>query len=528
MNFYLKRLCLCAFAGTTLAYSSNVSNAAVVDFDVTSGDWNVGSNWDGGVVPDASSNDDPDIGGGANPATVTIQANQSGEGRDVFIGVGNNDVSEVILIGDPTPGSAATLSVTRTLRIGTGGNSTANAAIGTLTLGENASVNISNNNLIVGDRFGTGIINFEAGSRITGIRDFEFSNATATFTADQLNNSITRRILVARVNDTNNDTHLTLVGTINNVDGISISNGRLNNSSLTVLGTLNVDGNSDLRMVDGGNASEASQGTLILGDANTSGNYIVSSGNNDFFGRDFVNGSGTLIGWGNVSGLDQFRPDARIIASGAPSGGSAIADRTLDFSFDDMDGESFSVIQGDGTVAGYYAENRGRLVLDTLTGVTGDVTWGDTINDTTPDLVNSIYFDFDSSPTSGDLDVALLAEDHSSVADASSLLINAIGFFEIDFTGTFTSADLTFRYDALAASDESLLKVFTRSGTGDTWVEVSSSLDLGADLITAESLGSFSQFAIAEGLVPEPTSATLVVISMGALLSRRFRQATVI
>lgn len=407
-----------------------------------------------------------------NDTTVTLMSDFTviNPNGDLFIGQGKNNVATLDLNG-------FTYTAPDHVYLGQGNN--ADSSVGNLAFTSGGFMSIGN--------------------------DFYFSNATNTFTDSQI--SIGRDVYVGGNNYEENDAELTLDGTFTGIQDIFIADGRENTSTLRIIGSVTVDG-SALGIANDENTADDETGTLILGDTTTSGTVdATSAGGFDVKLRETDGNTGTIRGWGAIqqdtsNDNDDFFANGRIIADGDPDGSSPTADRTLDIDTGDMVGDTLATTQGDGTKVGWYAEDRGKLVLDTLTSVNGDITWGDDDTNTSPDLVNSIYFDFGTVSSAGDLDVALLAEDHSEITASPNSVNQAIGYFSVDFDGTFDTADITFKYDAAAASDENELKVFERSGTTG-WAEIGFSLDTANDTIAATNrtnLGTPNTiyFAIAE------------------------------
>jgi hypothetical protein len=125
------------------------------------------------------------------------------------------------------------------------------------------------------------------------------------------------------------------------------------------------------------------------------------------------NGSGVIQGFGTINTFfKEFRPslqmgNALVIADGFGTDG------TLNLS-------SYGEVEGAKENSGYfgwYAQNKGRLVLPSLTvkAGAGQTNWGESRNDAEIDLVNSMRLTFDASNTGGRLSVNLLASDHKDV-----------------------------------------------------------------------------------------------------------------
>lgn len=298
-------------------------------------------------------------------------------------------------------------------------------------------------------------------------------------------------------------------------------------------------------------------GTLLVGD-NSSQPMSLAAGNNTrgYLNMGDLTGGGTvgahsyytppvyvrqvvtnttvgeIRGWGTFTVTNNtFSNNGRVIADGW----GAAADRTLDLKLTGSAslGGGDSRVQADGTTPGWYATRRGKLTLSSFSVGTGSSTnmWGEPSSDTTPDMVNSIRLAF-SNVTGGSLGISLLATDHSAVPlgqFAFSQVTN--GFLSVyDFNGagfTFGSGavNLTLRYDdALAATNgiaESDLKLYHFNGL--TWDTVASSVDTGANTLSADGITGFSYFAVGYA-IPEPTTmAFLALAGLGLAFARRKR-----
>lgn len=182
---------------------------------------------------------------------------------------------------------------------------------------------------------------------------------------------------------------------------------------------------------------------------------------------------------------------------------------------------------------GWYAVNKGRLILPRTGSNTGgcyqpnwvrsangtSYTIGDSWDDTTPDLVNSakVVFTGLSDNAAGFITETLYAPDRADVP-AMTGVHHMVGVYDFSLTGnTYTSYDLTIRYDQLSASVwESYMRLYHYNGS--SWVDVTATLDTTNKWITATGQTSFSLFAI--GAVPEPASGALF---LGLLLACRRR-----
>lgn len=263
---------------------------------------------------------------------------------------------------------------------------------------------------------------------------------------------------------------------------------------------------------------EIGVGTFNLGDASGTG-IINEAGAGDGIAmnvRDTTSSGGAAAfrGWGTVGLTGGLVNNGRIIADGYG------IDRTLDLSSFAyvMNFDPAGNVQDDGTLAGWVAQDHGKLVLPPIDVSTGTkaYNWGEHPADGQIDLVNSVRMELSNVTSGGDFSIELLAADRTDlpgVPEASALglwdFIPPAGF-------AFDHADLTFRYDdALAASlglNENELAVY--HFTAGSWVDVTTAIDTTNKWLHADGMTSFSTLAVGVA-IPEP--GTLSLLSMGAV-----------
>lgn len=280
------------------------------------------------------------------------------------------------------------------------------------------------------------------------------------------------------------------------------------------VGTLQIAGGATLTMPSGSilYTGRWGRGEVLLGDAAGSGNVAASGGL--YFDDENRGGTGLVRGWGTlaVSSLNwRGTNTGQVVADGYGT------DRTLAVS-----GTLAQTYENTGD-SGWRAVNRGKLTLPSFTvrsGLGSGYSWGEIGTDTVPDLVNSARFTFAGlGAATGTLTGALLAGDRTDIASLAGVhhIANA---WEFDLTGTtFTSYDLTLRYDPLTVGTEwePYLRLFHH--TGGSWTDVTATFDPVNRLIAASGLTGFSTFAVAA--VPEP--ALLPLLLLAAVVSRRPR-----
>ena len=267
------------------------------------------------------------------------------------------------------------------------------------------------------------------------------------------------------------------------------------NESTVYLGTATDPGTIDIEE-DGGTGTHS----LVLSrDYPTAGNGIAAVM--------------TLTGWGSVDLDGTLENNGKIIADGYGT------DRDLELtnfaaivqneSHEDQVATGF--VLKDGSRAGWYAVNGGRLVLPTVTGLTANATvrWGDDVDDVTTvdsnDLVNSVLLDF-TNVVGGDLVVSLLSSNYTAAAVTNPTATIGVWQFEASSfdmgTGTAT---FTFRYDDPLAQARGLteanLKVWRYDGF---WKDASGSVDTDTKTVTSRPLTALGILAVAAEIPGEP------------------------
>ena len=210
---------------------------------------------------------------------------------------------------------------------------------------------------------------------------------------------------------------------------------------MLVLDNATFTGNPTTTHVVGQNGA----GALIL----RNGTYASSSGSS-FYVRQNAIGSGLVRGWGAIKDFRNIRNNGVIIADGEGE------DRELALNINRHDGRVYNDIENEVSGAnGWYAVNKGKLTLRLRTvqnspamglGVTTPVfSWGESEDDDTIDLVNSLRLGFTEATANGIFSASILATDRSDVPPLSSAAV--VGLWLASFDKAFTSIDLECRYD---------------------------------------------------------------------------------
>jgi fibronectin type 3 domain-containing protein len=242
----------------------------------------------------------------------------------------------------------------------------------------------------------------------------------------------------------------------------------------------------------GGNASAAASGTLYLGESTETSSI---AGSNITVG---LNSGSTAVfnGWGSVTDTGTLTNNGQIIANGYG------VNRALSLSgFTTVSNSIANSVYG---TSGYYAINRGQLVLPnfTVAPASSIVNWGGTAG-ASPDLVNSVQLSF-SGVSGGAIAGSLLSPDRQEFNDVAGSVLDIWNFSSVPgFSMGSGSASLTFRYDAAKAAAlgvaESSLQVF-KQNTDGTWTNVTGSVNTSTKLITTTSQSSLGVYAIGFGV----------------------------
>lgn len=197
-----------------------------------------------------------------------------------------------------------------------------------------------------------------------------------------------------------------------------------------------------------------------------------------------------LKGWGEVG----LKSRIRLYTNGCVVADGYGVDRDLDLT--QMD--STVNLYGDGHNNGWYAQNRGRLLLPARSIGPGYLVWGDRTDAPGPstNIVNCVHMQYGGTAAttwSG----ALLAPDRSDVLPAGPKLIG-VWTFELGNPAVMTGAALTFRYDSARAAalgiPEADLRVMRSNGT--RWIDITDSIDTTRHLVKTTPQSSLGMFAV--------------------------------
>jgi len=226
----------------------------------------------------------------------------------------------------------------------------------------------------------------------------------------------------------------------------------------------------------------AKEATFNLGDVNTTGTLI-----GPYTNITLTSNVGIFNGWGTVAFGGTLSNSGIIDANGYG------IERDLDFS------SMSSVLEPNDNVVGkangWYAVNKGRLVLPSIavTAGTNTYNWGEAAADTDIDMINSARITFNSS-LAGTLTGNLLCDGRSDLPVNNYLVL---GVWNFQNTTSVSSVQIKVRYDELLlaksgfAAREANLKIYQYQT--DHLVDITTSIDTTKKQISgsASSLGIF-------------------------------------
>ena len=253
---------------------------------------------------------------------------------------------------------------------------------------------------------------------------------------------------------------------------------------------------------------------------------VVDDAFSTFVVRGDPAGSGQVQGWGSVIGSgSSLVQNGQVIADGYG------VDRALIFVGYPAVTNTIENPAAGGT-NGWFACDGGRLILPKIPAArgTGTYTWGESPDDPTIDLVNSVRVTLRDARHADNIDVSLLDPGRGDVP-ALPGGHTFVGVWALDTGMTMPAGvDLTVRYDdGLAASlglDESALKLWQYDAAGGGgWLRMDGdptfARDTAQHLLSAHAAGSPTFFAVS---APEPGAAVPLLFGAAAALLRRRRR----
>jgi RNA polymerase sigma factor (sigma-70 family) len=234
--------------------------------------------------------------------------------------------------------------------------------------------------------------------------------------------------------------------------------------------------------------------------------------------------AGSMKGYGIAPGASELNQNGQVIADGF---GQA---RTLDLS--SVGPIKNSIDNAPTGHNGWFAQNKGKLVLPAVAIKNGEATWAEDPADPQLDLINSVRLHIDPALV-GSIKLALLSTDRSDYPALPGSL-KPIGLWHIESMDLLLAGiDITARYDIDLANDLQVSGDLNLWGYDGEWkLADASSIDLDNRLINGH-FGSIDYFAVAGSSsvqstphinsTPEP-AAMLSIACAGLILSRRRRK----
>jgi len=233
-------------------------------------------------------------------------------------------------------------------------------------------------------------------------------------------------------------------------------------------------------------------------------------------------GSGIVKGYGTAHAAAELNQNGQVIADGHGR------ERTLDLS---AVGTIKNTIDNSRTGHnGWFAQNKGKLVLPAVAFNNGEATWGEDAADKRLDLINSVRLSV-SPEVFGSIKLALLSADRSDYPPLPENL-KAVGLWQVEpMDLVLSSIDVTARYDVDLVNDLRINGDLSLWGFDGEWkLAEGTSVDSDNRLIRGH-LGSIDYLAVAGSVRPSghitgtPEPATMLgLVCAGLILSRRRRK----
>jgi hypothetical protein len=238
-------------------------------------------------------------------------------------------------------------------------------------------------------------------------------------------------------------------------------------------------------------AGASGSGVFYFGTAGGAGDLQQKQAGCGMIVRQGAAGSGEFRGWSDDGVTNRFgltgplQNSGRIVADGY-----GVA-RALNMT--GLASVATLIYSGPGETNGWFAVNRGKLMLPPVSVASSAANWGHSASNTEMNLINAVRWTFKGT-TSGKVWGELLAADRADVPGPGALEAVSVHAF----SGlAFTNGALSLRYDPSAAAvrgiPEDQLKLFRWNGSA--WAELNASLNTSKKLIAVSDLNAMGLFA---------------------------------
>ena len=460
-------------------------------------DWFTGGNWSAGV-PTAS--------------VDTIINQGSSSGSPVLINTGSAALARRLNLGSAASTSGFLRVESGSLTANSFGNTSAIGGLGTGSLVQTGGT------IEIANTFST----FSIGDGVTGSGTLAVSSGTFRVAASSsfvIGNSGSG---VANLSGGNFNVLASALATAVTIGNISTGNGALN---LTGASALSMGTNNVLTVGASGTGVMTVAGNTVSS-VGTNGTIVVRA---NAAGTGTIQGSGTFSYASNL-GVVLLTNNGKVIADG-----DGISNTTLLFR---SSGVSNNVQQltantiENTTDNGYYAQNKGQITLGSVSaGLNGlgakVMTFGESVGDTTIDLVNSTRYTFTANSSSLLVDLSLLSDNRTGLV-AAPTNVDFVGVWNLTLTGgsftAFSAPTYNFRYDDIAAGGDavSLYRL-----NGGVWDLQTFSVDAANNILSTSdtSITTLNNTFAIGYVIPEPSSLALLV-GAGMLVALRRRRAS--
>ncbi|OGV64726.1 MAG: hypothetical protein A2498_13475 [Lentisphaerae bacterium RIFOXYC12_FULL_60_16] len=235
------------------------------------------------------------------------------------------------------------------------------------------------------------------------------------------------------------------------------------------------------------------RGLFLMGDADGTLSVEQKTAGAGMTVRVTAGSAGECRGWSDNGITNRFGLTGPLIQNGRMVADGYGTDRTLNLT--GMASLASTFTNGVAESNGWFAVNRGKLMLPPVTVSASAANWGEPAADTQPDMINAVRWTF-TGATSGKLSGVLLATDCADVPGPGQLqMISVHGFTGVS---GFTSGAMTLRYDPFAAAARGIaetdLKCFRWSGS--RWQYLESMLDVDNKLIAVGGQTNLGTYAV--------------------------------